>query len=239
MSSYYKIYFAGLVISFLGSLPLGSLNIAAMQIAVQETVRKALLFAFGVALVELIYVRLSLKGISWILANQMVFYILEWVTVVLFIILAVSSFIAAGKPEGKQKNLLLNNSVNRFWLGITMSAINPVQIPFWFLWSSYLFSIHWLDTSTASSNIYIIGIGTGTISGLLLFIYAGKWLVSRLNAGQRTINIAVGLVFLLSGILQLTRVLRKPMDSRYKTVQTSVRTERLHSYSARLSYSYV
>ena len=95
MFSFFKIFTAGMVISFLGSLPLGTLNIAAMQIAVQETVRRALAYALGVAIVEILYVRLSLKGIDWIIANRKVFYILEWVTVVLFLVLAVSSFIVS------------------------------------------------------------------------------------------------------------------------------------------------
>ena len=81
MFSFINIFTAGMVISFLGSLPLGTLNIAAMQIAVQETVRRALAYALGVAIVEILYVRLSLKGIDWIIANRKVFYILEWVRV--------------------------------------------------------------------------------------------------------------------------------------------------------------
>ena len=200
---------AGLVISFLGSLPLGTLNMAAMQIGIQESTRRALVFALGVAIVELIYVRLSLKGVGWIMANQQVFYWMEWATVVLFLVLGISSILAARKHVENKKNLLLNNSVNRFWLGISMSAINPVQIPFWFMWSSYLYSIKLLRPEALLFNIYTAGIGLGTISGLLLFIFGGRWLVQRLNTGQRTLNFLVGLVFILSALVQLFRILGK------------------------------
>ena len=219
MFSFIKIFTAGMVISFLGSLPLGTLNIAAMQIAVQETVRRGLAFALGVAIVEILYVRLSLKGIDWIIENKKVFYFMEWATVVLFIILAVSSFMVSRRTEGRQKNILLNNKVNRFWLGLTMSAVNPVQIPFWFLWSSYLFSTGLLKANNYHFNVYTLGIGVGTVSGLLLFIYGGKWIVQRLNARQRTINLVVALVFLVSAIVQLTRVLNSPLEKRLKTGQ--------------------
>ncbi|ULQ54367.1 LysE family translocator [Flavihumibacter fluvii] len=225
-----KIFLAGMIISFLGSLPLGTLNITAMQIAVQETVRKALVFALGVALVELIYVRISLKGIDFILANQHIFHALEWATVVLFLVLATSSFYTAAKPAAKQKNILLNNSLNRFWLGLSMSAINPVQIPFWFLWSSYLFSIQLLQSTSFAFNVYTLGIATGTILGLLLFIYGGKWLVNRLHTGQKLLNIFVGIVFLVSAVIQLVRVISKPMEKRLKT--TVIRTVHLHPHSA-------
>jgi threonine/homoserine/homoserine lactone efflux protein len=230
MYSGLKIYAAGLIISFLGSLPMGTLNVTAMQIAIQENVRKALVFALGVALVELIYVRLSLKGIDFILANKKIFHFLEWATVFLFAVLAFSSFYAASRSAGQQKNLLLKNSVNRFWLGISMSAVNPAQVPFWFLWSSYLFSIRLLEDTSLAFNVYTLGIATGTVSGLLLFIYGGKWLVIRLNTGQKMLNIIVGIVFLISAIIQLVRVLQEPLENRLKSGTT--RTVHLRPHSA-------
>src|SRR5437867_299414 len=99
MFSLVTIFFIGMLISFLGSLPLGSLNVSAMQVAITENTKNAVMFSLGVALVEILYVRLSLQGIDWVIANQRLFYILEWITVFLFIILAASSFWAAGKKN--------------------------------------------------------------------------------------------------------------------------------------------
>ena len=211
-----KVFFTGMFISFLGALPLGSLNVSAMQVAITEDSRNAVKFALGVALVEILYVRLSLKGIDWILANQQVFYILEWVTVFLFIVLAISSFLTAGKTIGEKKNILLNNKINRFWLGFTMSAINPVQIPFWFIWSTYLLSNKILLPTEIEFNTYTVGIGVGTLAGLALFIFAGKWLVNKLNASHRMINIVVGIVFIVSAAIQLYRVINKPFNEQLK-----------------------
>ncbi len=212
-----KVFFTGMFISFLGALPLGSLNVSAMQIAITENTRNGVKFALGVALVEILYVRLSLKGIDWILANQRVFYILEWVTVFLFIVLAISSFLTARKTVGEKKNMLLNNRMNRFWLGFIMSAINPVQIPFWFIWSTYLLSNKILLPTEIEFNTYTIGIGIGTLTGLALFIFAGKWLINKLNASHRMINLIVGIVFLVSAAIQLYRVLSKPFNEQLRT----------------------
>jgi threonine/homoserine/homoserine lactone efflux protein len=54
----------------------------------------------------------------------------------MFLVLGVFAFRAARKQKGEKKALLLNNKLNRFLLGLVMSALNPVQIPFWFLWTS-------------------------------------------------------------------------------------------------------
>ena len=209
MFSLVKVFFTGMLISFLGSLPLGSLNVAAMQVAVEENVRNAVKFALGVALVEIIYVRVSLKGMDWVVANQRLFHILEWATVVLFLVLAVSSFLTARKTTTAKKNILLNNKMNRFWLGFTMSAINPVQIPFWFLWSTYLLSNKILLPSQSQFNVYTAGIGIGTLMGFAVFIYGGRWMVQKLNAGKRAINLFVAVVFLVSAFIQLYRILNR------------------------------
>ena len=202
-----RIFFTGLFISFLGTLPLGTLNVSAMQISVRENTRRAVFFALGVALVEIIYVRVSLKGMYWVSKNQQLFTILQWMTVVLFLVLAISCFWTARKKDGAQKNILLKNKMKRFWLGVTMSAINPVQIPFWFLWSTYLLSNQLLQPTTLHYNLYISGIAAGTLTALAVFIYAGKWLVNKLNASHRVINIVVGAVFVISAIAQLYRLL--------------------------------
>src|SRR5688572_6378261 len=105
MFDFIRIFLIGLVISLLGSLPLGSLNITAMQLSVQENTRNAIRYGLGVALIEIIYVRISLKGIDWVMEHNTIFRVLEWCTVFLFLILAISSFITAGKKDEAQKNI--------------------------------------------------------------------------------------------------------------------------------------
>ena len=216
MYSLLTIFLTGMFISFLGSLPLGSLNVSAMQVAITENTRKAIQFSLGVALVEILYVRLSLKGINWIIANQLLFTVLEWMTVFLFIIMGISSFWAAAKKNSARKNILLNNNMNRFWLGFTMSAINPVQIPFWFIWSTYLLSNKILLPVALHFNLYTAGIGAGTLAGLAIFIFAGRWLLYKLHASHRIINIIVGIVFVISAAIQLYRIVYKPFGQQLK-----------------------
>ncbi|MFT4022667.1 MAG: LysE family transporter, partial [Flavihumibacter sp.] len=138
MSDNLLILLTGMGISFMGSLPLGNLNVTAMQIAVTESTRKALWFALGVALVEIIYVRLSLNGVHWITAHASLFRYMEWAAVVIFAVLGAGSLWLAWRSDREQKSVVFNNRISRFLLGVGMSAVNPAQIPFWFAWSSYL-----------------------------------------------------------------------------------------------------
>ena len=215
MVSLVQIFFTGMLISFLGALPLGTLNVAAMQVAIEEDVKRAVRFSLGVAIVEIVYVRLSLSGIQWIMQHEKLFDMLQWLTVILFLILGISSFIAARKRNENAKSILLKNNMNRFWLGFTMSAINPVQIPFWFIWSTYLVSTRLLYPSERAYLFYILGIGIGTLGGLAIFIFAGRWLMQRIKASQRWLNVFIGCVFVVSAIIQAWRMFHGSFNQRF------------------------
>ena len=203
-----RIFATGLFISFLGTLPLGTMNIAAMQISVSDGLRPAIYFALGVLLVEIIYVRLSLVAMNWIRKNQRLFKILEWVTLLIIVALAVSSFIAAADPVVK-KNVVLSNTLHRFWLGTTMSALNPMQIPFWFGWSTVLFSKKVLLPKNSHYNMYILGIGVGTFAGMCLFVFGGRLLVDTLNSKQNVISWIIGGIFAVTALIQAWRMFKK------------------------------
>lgn len=196
-----------MIVSFLGSLPLGTLNVAAMQIAVQESIMNAIYFSSGCILVEIIYVRISLVGIDWIRKQKKLFKWLEWITLVIVLALAAGSFIAATK-ENDAKNVMLTNNMHRFLLGLAMSAINPVQIPFWFGWSTVLFTKKVLKPKNSYYNLYIAGIALGSVMGSSVFIFGGKWMVEKLNANQHILNWVIGGIFTLTAIIQLIKILQ-------------------------------
>ena len=201
-----KIFFWGLMISFLGSLPLGTLNVAAMQISVQENIRSAIYFSLGSLLVEMIYVRISLVGINWIRKQKKLFRWMEWITLAIVVALAVGSF-AAAMHSHHAKNVILHNNINRFLLGVMLSAISPMQIPFWFGWSTVLFTKNILQPKNSFYNIYIIGIGIGTLFGNFVFIFGGKWIVEKLNGNQNLMNWIIGGIFAATALIFLIKIL--------------------------------
>lgn len=197
-----------MLVSFLGSLPLGTLNIAAMQISVSDGVIAAMLFSFGSLLVEIIYVRISLVAMDWIRKQERVLKALEWVTLIIVVALAASSFYAALHPK-VEKNIVLDSPLPKFVLGLIMSAVNPVQIPFWFGWSTVLFTKKILLPRKDHYNSYILGIGIGTFIGNCIFIFGGLLIASKINNYQHVLNWVIGGIFAITALLQLWKILKK------------------------------
>jgi len=197
-----------MLVSFLGSLPLGTLNIAAMQISISEGVYHAMLFSIGSLLVEVIYVRISLVAVDWIRKQKKILRILEWVTFFIVLALAVFSFVAAMHPSNG-KNIVLSSTLPKLALGAVMSAVNPMQIPFWFGWSTILFSKNILLPKSSHYNSYIFGIGLGTFAGNCVFIFGGRLIVDKLTSNQSILSWVIGGIFAVTAVIQLIRILIK------------------------------
>jgi len=208
MPALLKIFLTGMLVSFLGSLPLGTLNIAAMQISISSGVTAAMLFSVGSLIAEIIYVRISLVAMDWVRKQERVLKALEWVTLLIVTALAIFSFYAALHPK-VEKNMVLDSPLPKIVLGFVMSAVNPVQIPFWFGWSTVLFSKKILLPRNDHYNTYILGIGLGTFMGNALFIFGGLLIASKINNNQHILNWVIGGIFALTALIQLWKILRK------------------------------
>ncbi|HTE24796.1 LysE family translocator [Flavitalea sp.] len=219
-----RIAVTGLFISFLGTLPLGTLNVAAMQISVTDGVVPAMYFVLGAMIVEIIYVRVSLVAMEWVRKHDRLFTWLEWISLAMIVALAITTFLAASNPRGSGKNIILSNTMHRFWLGISMSAINPVQIPFWFGWSTVLVTKQVLLPRTSHYNFYIIGIGIGTLIGNAIFIFGGRLIVDRLNTNQNVLNWIIGSVFALTAVIMFIKMIGRKKQSQKIVTEKSEKT---------------
>lgn len=204
-----KVFLIGSLISFLGQLPLGNMNLTATQLSVQESFRNAWKYGLGIVLVEIIYLRLALTGMDWVVEHKILFTIMGWLTVIVFAGLGILAFVIARKQTSAKKGLLLNNKMDRFLLGVVVSGINPAQIPFWFLWSTQLLNSKVLFPTTIQFNIFTAGAGLGSLAGLAVYIHGGKWIITKLKTSNKGLNIFMGVVFILAGLFQLYNMLKK------------------------------
>ena len=101
----------------------------------------------------------------------------------------------------------MNSRIDRFLLGMSMSALNPVQIPFWFIWTGYFLNQGWLKPGFTHFNVFTLGAALGTIAGLVVYMYGGNWLVAKMKTSNRTLNKIMGVIFIIAAIAQVYRVL--------------------------------
>jgi threonine/homoserine/homoserine lactone efflux protein len=227
-----KIFFIGMLISFLGSLPLATMNVAAIQISISEGIISAMLFSLGSLTVEMVYVRISVVAISWIQRQKKLFRILEYVTLLIVLALAASSFYAALHP-GQQKNVVLSSTLPKFLLGAAMCAVSPGQIPFWLGWSTVLFTKKILLPRNDNYNAYILGIGIGTFTGNCLFIFGGMLIANSISRNQDIVSWVIGGIFLATAFLQVWQMFRRKKADK-KFIDTDEMKEKMEKKYGKL-----
>ena len=92
---------------------------------------------------------------------------------------------------------------------MVMCAVNPVQIPFWFGWSTVLFTRKILLPRKDHYNSYILGIGLGTFVGNCIFIFGGLLIASKINNNQHVLNWVIGGIFAITALIQIWRMWKK------------------------------
>ncbi len=194
---YIKVGISGLLISFLGALPLGTLNITAFDIAASQSVKSALLFALAAIAVELVYVRLTIWGGQKIsFGDRVVNYVIP-LAIAFLIYLAISSFmISTSNITSESPHFFIPKVTSPIALGLLLSALNPLQIPFWMTWSKILENKGLLKSNLGSYGSYMTGIGIGTLIGLLVFIFAGKSVMANYSDYAQISNLILGIVYL-------------------------------------------
>ena len=217
-----KIGSIGFLISFLGTLPLGTLNIAAFQLSIAVGSKIALLFSLGALIVEMGYVLITLKAIEYIQKHKKILQIANWIALIVMFLLSLNAFVVAFGTEKTTDFHITNsdtltsrfNGFSYFLSGIALSSLNPMQIPFWMGWSQVLYERQLLSKSNLLYLFYIIGIGIGTFIGNSIFIYGGKWAMINLNTSNKTIHLIIGTVFLSMVFLQAWKMWNKKTNSK-------------------------
>jgi threonine/homoserine/homoserine lactone efflux protein len=209
MNQLVKIFLTGLWISFLGSLPLGTMNVAATHISIADGAGAAFIFSGAAVLVETIYARIALFAMDRVARHERVFRVFQWLTVAILLALALGSLFAAIHRSGMGKAMPIHVS-HPLLLGTLLSATNPLHITFWFGWSTVLLNKGILLPQPANYNVYTIGIGIGSILGYCVFIFGGNYLVNGLRANQDILNWVIGGILLITAFIQAYKILSKP-----------------------------
>lgn len=217
MNSYLKIFFWGLLISFLGSLPPGHLTVAATYITAQQGTDAGIIYSLGAMLAEVLVVRLALSAMNRMAGKHKFFFILEIITILLLTAMTIGCFYFATQVNTITATRQYNIT-NLFSTGFLISIINPIHFPFWIGWSVFLMDRNILLPNTRNYNWYVFGIGIGSIAGFAVFIYGGEFLLNTFSKNQDAIFIFLGVALSIATGLHIRKMLQAPASVRYTTI---------------------
>ncbi|WP_295233837.1 LysE family transporter [Sediminibacterium sp.] len=203
-----KLILSAFTISFLGSLPLGSLNITITNISLQIGYYSALNFAIGAILVEVIMVKLSYTAIVQLEKFKPLLKKLNRVSIVVLVTLSIFFITSAFKETSTNSTDPIKLEYPILW-GALLSFLNPLHLPFWMAWSSILKSKGLLTSQILNQIIYLFAIALGTGLAFCLYAILGTELTTFLQNKAYLVNGMIGFTFLVIALIQLVKQLKK------------------------------
>lgn len=202
MNNRLKLILSAITVSFLGSLPLGTLNLSIANFMFQHDLTGAIAFSVTAISMEMILVRTALIAIKRLERLKYYFRFFNLLTILVLFALSANMLIAAyqmRKFEVKLPFMIKNPVVS----GLLLSIINPLHIPFWMGWTAAFKSKKILSDHPASYNQFVISIGIGTSLAFLIYGSVGSFLIGLLHNQQVLLNWIVGLILLSTALIQL------------------------------------
>ncbi|WP_420582684.1 LysE family transporter [Reichenbachiella sp.] len=194
--SWLILFGAGFFFSFIGSIPPGSINISALQYALEKRIRAAYAFAVAAAATEYLYAAIAVRFQIYLTESADISQYFQMITGSVLILLGVLNLF---KKSRKTKVKNIGEKRNAFKKGILLSLANPLAIPFWLMVTAYLQSMGWIVMSDQNFWIYVTGISTGTFCLLATVIKLG----TKFNAIQGNVLLIYrvsGLIFIGMGV---------------------------------------
>lgn len=198
----------GFAVSFIGSIPLGYLNLIGYQIYSTSNLNQLNLYLIGVLLIEAIVIYSTLKLSSKVAMNP------KWknmISVFSFIFLIGIAFLTYNSTSSQENSLEKYNSFlsySAFISGVILSSINFAQIPFWMSWNLYLTNENYIITSKKMSLLYVLGTISGTYFGMLAIIFSIDSAQNNNYISQNFFANYIWLIFLGLAVFQLIQIIK-------------------------------
>ena len=194
--------------SFLGSIPLGSINLTALQIYLKNNFRSVVYFSLSASFIEFFYSYFAIKGEILLSENIFLNYIFSYITMFAFFVLGVLN-INAKEKSIIESNISLSHSYFKvIRKGFVLSILNPQAIPFWLVLSNFLEKQDLVKFhSTADMLYYTSGVAFGTFFCLLVFaLFVGK-ILKQIQIRMKILHRAIGLLFISLALFQFGKIL--------------------------------
>ncbi len=202
---YISHFLLGFVMAFISLILPGMLNMTAVRTKIERDQRSALLFALGAAIVVIPQVYIALAFANYFVKNPEVIENLTLAGIVVLFILSVVFFFQARKKfkgEGKKEkgNFLL--------MGMLMSSVNMLVIPYYLVLSSVLEAKGLLAMKQPFISIFVAGVFLGALALFTVYVLFASVIEKKAQFIAKNINYILSLLFLILGILTLIKYLK-------------------------------
>jgi threonine/homoserine/homoserine lactone efflux protein len=199
----------GFFIAFLAVIPPGLINMTAAKISLQESKNEAISFAIGASVIIFFQTFIAVLFARFISNHQEIVSTLQEIGIFVFSLLSFYFFWIAKKPKKIKTDSRVKGKSNRFFLGMLLSTLNLLPIPFYVFASMTLAASGYFNFDKIPVAEFVIGVMIGSFTVLYIYIVSFKKIENKTEFLMRNINTIIGSVTTFMAVLTLFKLLYK------------------------------
>jgi hypothetical protein len=200
----------GFIVSFLGSLPLGYLNIIGVEVFSKFGMNSLISFLVGVIIAQTVVVYFTVIFANQLVNNKKLMKGIDFFAVVFLLLLAYLFYAHSNQTVGDHNYLEGYVRYSPFLIGLVLCTLNFLQIPFWMAWNLYLMNANHISLGHKLKFHYIFGTLLGTFWGMFVAILALDSLSrSPFTFSKYIMPVCIPLFFVVLAVFQTFKVYKK------------------------------
>jgi len=194
-------FFIGILVTFIGAIPLGTVNISVINTTLRQDAKNAMKIALAAGVAEII---LSFYALHCSMVVSSFIDMNTWIQIVIAILLlVVGGFLFFKKKKTQQTKNRIKTS--NYITGLFLGLLNPPVLVYWVFIISYLNKNDialTMNTSLMILFIFFAGVYLGKIITLYGYSKLSVLIKNKVQNIAQTINKVIGVLLVVIGIVQ-------------------------------------
>ncbi|MDH5608850.1 MAG: LysE family translocator [Cyclobacteriaceae bacterium] len=158
-----QVLLVAMLVSFLGSIPPGTINVSVMQLSIQGHRKAALSLGLGAAIMEFMYSGVTVYFQQYLTSNPNLTHYFQFVTATVLVVIGLGNLFSKVTSKSFKSTETVRKRMS-FRKGIMLGLLNPLTIPYWLSVTTYLDLNGWIQLDGFNFWMYVSGISLGTFT---------------------------------------------------------------------------
>jgi len=186
------------------------LNVVGYDVFKKFGLEETIFYLLGIISIEFFVIYFTLLFANQLMNNKKLIKFIEGFSVVFMFLLAYIFFSSGNAKPTDQTVLEKYVDYSPYVVGVILSCLNFIQIPFWTGWNLYLLNAKYIEVSKTRKYFYIFGTSVGTFTGMLALILSLNFLTNQTDfLAKYLMKFIIPLVFIGLGTLQAVKFYKK------------------------------
>jgi len=165
-----KNIFVGFLVSFIGSIPLGYLNVIGYEVYSKTGINNLILYLLGVITIEAIVIYCTLLFADKLSRSKKLMKFIDFFSIIFMLVLAYIFYSQSKSGGSGESQLSSYTQYSGYLIGIIFSSLNFMQLPFWLGWNVYVVNAKYITLGKKLNLVYLAGTLIGSFIGILTVV---------------------------------------------------------------------